>query len=37
MRSPDMLTEDEVRGFLLYLLEERKIGPSMQKVCMSLR
>jgi len=32
-----MLTEDEVRGFLLYLLEERKIGPSMQKVCMSLR
>ena len=32
MRSPDTLTEDEVRGFLLYLLEERKIGPSMQKV-----
>ncbi len=32
MLSPDTLTEDQVREFLRYLREEKKIGPSMQKV-----
>lgn len=32
MRSPAQLTEDEVRGYLLYLREEKKVGPSTQKV-----
>ncbi len=32
MRSPAELTEDEVRGFLLHLREEKKVGPSTQKV-----